>query len=157
MRSRISKRPGLNVSRRIDFERLAADMLCLPQAELNLTHLFAPGVYLRMIIVPKGALILGHEHKTEYFNIVMSGSASVLMDGNIHDIKAPCIVKSGIGIQKLAYAKEQMIWVTVHATNETNIDKIEEQLIVRSKALEKHKRKVKALVEHAERNLCQQQ
>lgn len=145
------------VVKRIDFERLASDLLKLPQAELNLTHLFAPGVYLRMIKVPPGTLILGHEHKTEYFNIVLSGEASVLMNGKIEDVKAPCIIKSGVGIQKLAYVTKEMIWVTVHPTDETDIEKIEEQLIVKSAALEKHNG-LNRLVDHVEeRNLCQQQ
>lgn len=142
----------------LDFERLAADMLDLPQADLQLKHLFAPGVYMRMITVPKGAVILGHEHKTEYFNIVLSGSASVLMNGRIIDVKGPCIIKSAAGTQKLAYTTEEMIWLTVHATEETDIDKIEEHLIVRSPALERHKDKMKRLKDHLERKqLCQQQ
>lgn len=146
------------VSKLLDFERLASDLLKLPQADLNLKHMFAPGVYLRMITVPAGSLILGHRHKTEYFNIVLSGSASVLMGGKIEDVKAPCIIKSGVGIQKLAYVTSEMIWVTVHPTDETDIDKIEQQLLFKSKALEKHKAGLRALVEHVEeRNLCQQQ
>lgn len=142
---------------KLDFERLAADMLQLPQAELNLQHLFAPGIYMRMITVPAGAIILGHEHKTEYFNIVMSGSASVLMDGKVVEVKAPCIIKSAVGTQKLAYATEEMIWVTVHATEETDIDKIEEQLIVKSKALERHKARLERARQQERKQIWQQQ
>ena len=104
-----------------------------PQIELPLLHDFSKGVYLRQIMMPKGSLVLGKTHKTEHLNIVMSGSASVLIDGEVKFIKAPYVFNSGKGIKKILYIHEEMIWATVHVTEETNMDKLEKLMVYTEK------------------------
>lgn len=118
--------------------RLEAELLKLPQIDCPLHHNFAPHIYLREITMPEGAFVIGREHKTEHFNIILTGRASVLMDGVIHEIQAPCIIKSNAGVRKILYIHETMRWATVHPTDETNIEILEETLTVKTPAFREH-------------------
>src|SRR5690242_10473496 len=62
-------------------ERLEAQLLSEPQLPAPVTHHFAPGVYMREIFMPAGAFVIGHEHRTEHLNVILTGRASVMMDG----------------------------------------------------------------------------
>jgi quercetin dioxygenase-like cupin family protein len=101
------------------------------QVPLPLTHHFSPGIYMREILMPKGAFVIGHEHKTQHLNVVLSGSARVMIEGKIYDMKAPCVLESGPGVQKIAYIEEDMRWATVHPNpdEERDIVKLEERLL----------------------------
>ena len=108
---------------------LQKDLKELEQIEAPLLHDFAPGLYLRRILMPAGAFIIGRTHKTEHFNIVMSGAANVMIDGKIEYIEAHYVFKSKAGAKKILYILEDMIWCTSHPTDETDLDKLEEMLI----------------------------
>ena len=97
-----------------------------PQLELPLLHDFAPGLYMRRIFMPRMAFVIGRTHKTEHFNIVLSGSALVMIDGEIELIKAPCVFKSKAGCKKTLHILEDMIWMTTHPTDETDLEKLAE-------------------------------
>lgn len=106
--------------------RIQTECLKFEQIELPLLHDFAPGLYLRRIFMPKGTFVIGKTHKTEHFNIVLSGAAIVMIDGEIKLITAPYVFKSGKGVKKVLHILEDMIWMTTHPTDETDLDKLEE-------------------------------
>ncbi len=112
---------------------LQTELAAEPQIELPLLHDFSDGAYCRQILMPKGSLVIGKTHKTEHLNIVMSGSASVLIDGEVKFIKAPYVFNSGKGVKKILYIHEEMIWATVHVTKETNLDKLEKLMVYTEK------------------------
>lgn len=101
------------------------------QVEMPLIHRFSPGIYMREIFMPAGTFVIGHIHKTRHYNIVLSGRARVMIEGEIRDIVAPCAFESGAGVQKVLYIVESMRWLTVHAnpTDETDVVKLEESLV----------------------------
>jgi len=102
----------------------------LPQVECPLKHYFAPGVYLREILMPAGAIVIGKIHKTEHFNIIQKGSVSIMgEDGVRHRLDAPCTFVSKPGIQKTLYIHEDTVWSTVHLTEERDLEKLEAMLI----------------------------
>lgn len=113
-------------------ERVEENLLHLPQIGMPLTHRFAPGVYLREIFMPAGTFVIGHEHKTEHFNIVLTGRARVLVDGVVREVGAGEVFVSKPGVRKVLYILENMRWQTVHPTDETDISKLEELLIIKS-------------------------
>jgi len=128
----------------IDMEELERKLLPIGGLQCQLVHLFAPGVYIRGIHMPAGAWVLGHEHKTEHFNIVLTGKANVMMDGvTVEEIAAPAVFKSGPGVRKLLYILEDMHWLTVHATDETDVAKLEDMLVVKSEAWREHNASLK--------------
>lgn len=99
------------------------------QVDCPLKHHFAPGVYLREIFMPAGAIVIGKIHKTEHFNIVQQGRLMIFDEGGAHEIKAPCTFVSKPGIQKVLYIAEDTIWSTVHLTEERDLEKLEAALI----------------------------
>ena len=105
-------------------EQAEAALLQQPQVSIPLTHLFAPGVYWREVLMPKDTFVIGHRHLTEHFNVILTGKARVMMDGVIHDIVAPCVIKSDPGVRKVLYIVEDMRWATVHPTNETDMERL---------------------------------
>lgn len=104
-----------------------------PQVDLPVLHDFSKGVYCRQILMKKGTLVIGKTHKTEHLNIVMSGSASVLIDGEVKFIKAPYVFNSGKGIKKVLYIHEEMIWATIHLTDETDLNNLEKLMVYTEK------------------------
>jgi len=115
--------------------------------ECPLKHQFAPGIYFREIFMPAGAFIIGHEHKTEHFNVVLSGCAKVLMDGEVVDIIAPCVFVSKPGVRKVLLITEDMRWATIHPTDETDIAKLEDIHIIRSAAFMDYEKEFLQLTE----------
>lgn len=119
-------------------EQVEAKLLTVPQVECPLRHMFAPNVYLREVTMPKGSVIIGHEHKTEHFNIVLKGSANVVVDGVSEYIEAPCIFVSKAGVRKVLTILEEMVWATVHPTDKTEMADLEEELIIKSESFLEH-------------------
>ena len=101
----------------------------LPQTDLPLKHHFAPGVYVREISMPADTVVIGHIHRTEHLNILVQGSCMIVhADGNREILKAPMTFVSKAGVQKVLLILEDMIWQTVHVTDETDVEKLEEML-----------------------------
>lgn len=138
-----------------EVERVERDLLQQPQVECPLTHLFAPGVYYREIFMPAGTFVVGQQHKTEHLNVVLTGRASVLMDGKVTEIRAPCVLKSGAGVRKMLLIHEDMRWATIHPTADLqncgqDIGLLEDSLITKSEAYLNHQQDARRLLEHVE-------
>lgn len=109
------------------------DMLrTFPQLTENVHHHFAPGVYLRELRIPAGAVLTGKIHRTEHLNILAQGDISVLTEHGVQRLQAPCVIKSSPGIKRAGYAHTDVVWICVHPTTETDLVKLEEQLIAPS-------------------------
>lgn len=119
-------------------EAIEKELLELPQVECPVTHHFQPGCYCREIFMPAGTFVLGHEHKTEHQNIILSGCARVWIAGGMEILSAPMVFSSKPGVRKLLHILEDMRWLTVHPTTETDEGKLRELLIVQSPAFVAH-------------------
>ncbi len=115
-------------------EQAEARLLSRPQVDCPLTNLFAPGIYWREIFIPANTFAIGHEHKTEHLNVLLSGHLRVLVDGKVIDLVAPQVFKSAAGVRKAAYALTDCRMANVHhnPTNETDQAKLEEIFVVKS-------------------------
>lgn len=131
-----------------EIESLESKLLKLPQVKYTLRTFHAPGVYLREIAMPRGALIVGHEHLTEHFNIVAKGAALVVIGGRVERMEAPYAVVSGAGVRKVLLILEDMVWYTVHAnpTNERNEAVLEQMMVVKSNTFICHEREQAELI-----------
>ena len=104
-----------------------------------LRHLFGDGLYCREITMPAGMLLTSKIHKTTHPYFVMTGDVSVLTDEGPIRIKAPYFGITQAGTKRVLYVHEETIWITVHATKETDLEKIEEQVIAKDyKGLMEH-------------------
>lgn len=126
-------------------ERVEAEMLKGPQIDVPLRHTFAPGVYMREVLMKAGAIVIGHEHKTEHLNIVQTGRATVMLNGEVEEIIAPFTFVSKPGVRKVLFIHEDMLWATIHPTEETDLTKLEEALIVKSESFKQHLADIEAL------------
>jgi len=101
---------------------------------------FGPGVYMREMFLNAGVMVVGHAHKTEHFNILLSGTMRVIVGESVEEMTGPKIVLSSPGKKKIGYAITDCRWLTIHPTHETNLDKLEEDLIEKSDAHLEHQK-----------------
>jgi len=100
--------------------------------DFDLVHTFTEGAYARQISIPKGSLIVGKIHRHAHLNFVMSGHVSVMTDEGVKEINGPVMFVSRPGTKRVVFAHEDTVWVTVHVTEETDLQKVEEQIIAKS-------------------------
>lgn len=117
---------------RVKVNAIEVEMLKMPQVDLPVTHHFAEGVYGRELFIPKGTVLTGKIHKYSQINVLVSGELSVLTEDGVKRVKPPFIIVSPPGTKRIAYAHEDSIWLTVHGTLETDLEKIENHFIAQS-------------------------
>jgi len=102
----------------------------MPQANLETRHHFAPGVYVRELRIPAGVCLTGAVHKTEHLNICLRGLLKVVSaTADDRMVEAGDIFVSPPGTKRTAYVYEDTVWLTVHATDETDVAKLEQMLV----------------------------
>ena len=95
----------------------------------RIKHYFAPGVYAREMWMPAGCLITGKIHLTEHLNMLSQGKVSVSNQGDSITMEAPYTFVSPIGTKRAIYAHEDSTWTTIHATDLTDPEEIEDEII----------------------------
>lgn len=121
-----------NLVCRHQINNIEKEMLAMTQVELPVEHYFSHDVYARELHIPKGVTLTGRIHKFANLNILIKGDMSVLVDGEVKRMTAPCTIVSPPGTKRLAYAHEDCIWTTIIGTDETDADKIEELFTAQS-------------------------
>ncbi len=81
-----------------------------------LKHYFAPGLYAREILLPKGSVVVGKIHKHAHVNNISQGSVIVYTEFGLEEYNAPCQFISKPGTKRVVYALEDTIWTTYHPT-----------------------------------------
>ena len=116
-----------------DVQRLQADMLASENA-VDLSghtfHHFADGVYGRELRIPAGVAVIGKMHRHSTLNVLAAGELAVTTPDGPQVLKAPAIFVSPAGAKKLGVAITDCVFLNVHASRETDLDKLEAELIV---------------------------
>ena len=81
--------------------------------------------------MPKEMFIASKIHKTDHPYFVMSGDVSVVTEEGVVRIKAPYWGITKAGTKRALYTHEETVWCTVHVTKETDLKKIEEEIIAK--------------------------
>lgn len=102
----------------------------MSEGETPVIHHFAPKVYMRQMDVKAGTLVVSKMHRTEHLNILLKGGVTVVTENGIQYFKAPMILKSMPGTKRIGYFHEDSSWMTVHPTNQTDVEEIEKEVIV---------------------------
>lgn len=97
--------------------------------ELPTTHHFAPGMYARELFIPAGMVLTGKTHRQAHLNMLVKGDITVWIDGGMRRVQAPVTFVSQPGTKRVGHAHTDTIWITVHATKETDLEKIEAEVI----------------------------
>ena len=100
------------------------------QIDVPVQHHFAPGVYMRQMDAAAGTLVVSKMHRTEHMNILLKVSLTVATEDGIQLMTAPCVLKSMPGTKRIGYFHEDSSWITIHPTSDTDLEKIEQQVIV---------------------------
>ena len=133
---------NINLNRGLLWERIndfKSDLLSVKGAILHhteemeeampLKHHIKDGIYTREIFMPKGMLVLSFIHKTNHPSFFMSGDMSVITDtGEVKRIKAPMVVHTEIGTQRIAYMHEDTVWVCTYRTDATTVEDAEKEV-----------------------------
>jgi len=109
-----ARRPRALVVRNADILQLANRLLAGPHVKLPVRSYFAPGVYARELMMPAGTVVVGKEHRTEHLNIMLTGKATLIIDGQPVEAVAPFVINSKAGTMKVAAVHEPVRWLTVH-------------------------------------------
>ena len=103
------------------------------QEQCPLTHRFAEGCYVREIFIPKGMALTGKIHKHSHPNFLLRGEVLVYTEqGGVEHLKAPLAMISEPGTKRVVVALADTVWITVHVTSETDLARIEEEVIAPS-------------------------
>jgi hypothetical protein len=109
---------------------LQALMVQMPQVELQTDHLFADGMYARIVARKAGTTIVGKVHLKEHFYIVASGRVRVTGgEEETVEYAAPTVLVSKAGTKRAVYALEDSVCLTVHRTDKTDLGEIEAELV----------------------------
>ena len=97
-----------------------------------LAHCFAPGAYARSILIPKGTLLVGKIHRHAHLNMLMHGTVSLATEEGPSILQSPKVMVSKAGTKRVVYAHTDVIWTTVHLTEQTDLARIEDEIIVKT-------------------------
>jgi quercetin dioxygenase-like cupin family protein len=97
-----------------------------------LKHTFVPGMYIREITMPAGALLTSKIHKMEHPYFILRGDVSVLTEKGVVRLKTGFSGITPAGTKRLLYCHEETVWVTVHRTDSTDLKLIEEEVIAKN-------------------------
>lgn len=124
-------RPQSLMEIRDGVKRLAESLKDYEQEELPVHHEFLSGIYMRTVFMKAGLIVVGKIHKQEHVAIISKGDAWVMTEEGLIRVTAPFQFNSKPGARRALYILEDMVWTTVHRSDETEIDKLEEQLIAK--------------------------
>ena len=110
-------------------ERLQAEMVKMPQAELKTEHYFSEGMYCRKLTRPAGTLIVGKVHKKPHFFLCAKGEIIAWTESGMRTLQPGDIIESQPGTKRVTYAISDAIGITVHKTDKTDLNEIEAELI----------------------------
>ena len=111
-------------------ELLQQELLKLPQYEPQTDHYFHGGMYCRKVFRHAGVLVVGKVHKKEHFYLILSGTVQITDgDGNAEEFTGPHLFLSKPGTKRAVYAITDAVTMTFHATDATDIEQAESQLV----------------------------
>lgn len=134
-------------------EQLEDMLQAYDPAILPIKHHFADGIYAREMFIPAGAVLTGAVHKTNHMCILSAGHVRVATDEGPIDLVAPATLIAKPGAKRAIFALEDSVWTNIHATNETDLDKIVEEVTESTAAELQGGSANKQQLAHAEREL----
>ncbi len=104
-------------------------MLQCEQISIPVEHFFSEGMYGRMMTMEKGTALVGATHKHSHLAMLVEGTVQVVSKRGAAVYNAPYIVNVEVGDKRAFKALTQVKWITVHATRETDLDRLELELV----------------------------
>lgn len=109
-------------------DALIGKLLELPQPRVNVRHIFGHHVYMRELAVAAGILLVGRKHRDRHGCLLIRGRLAFYnADGTRTEAQAPLEFEAGPG-RKVAQVLEDMTFVNVFSTDETDVETLEAQI-----------------------------
>lgn len=106
---------------------LEAEMLSLPQIDLQTEHLIHGGVSVRTVFIPAGAVVTGA--LTNLDNIcIVCGDITATTDDGPERLTGFNVIPAGKGFKRAVYAHSDTFWTTVHRTDKTTREEVEDEM-----------------------------
>jgi hypothetical protein len=122
---------AFNAPARESIMALQTHLQDMPQVDCPLVHHFAPGLYARQIFMKAGDLVIGKIHNHAHVNNISKGRVLVTTEFGKEELVAPCQFISKAGSKRAVLVLEDCIWTTYHPTKETDLAKIEADVIAK--------------------------
>jgi hypothetical protein len=122
-----------------DVQALEGAFLERPQVECGVRHHFGPGIYIREVTLPADSYIIGHSHKEPHMCVMLTGRMTLIgMDGTRKEISAPASFVGKPG-RKIAHVHEEVVFQNIWATDETDVETLEQMYLDTSPIFESFK------------------
>jgi hypothetical protein len=96
-------------------ENLQDELLKMPQSEIVTKHIFADGVYERLITIPPWTVLTGAAHKTDYKIRLEKGTIAVNVGTEVKILTAPCDLEAKAGEQRVGRVfDEEVVWRDIY-------------------------------------------
>jgi len=109
--------------------RIEQELLQMPQVELPIEHYQIDGVYARSMFIPAGTILTGKIHNFESIAILAKGRIRITNGTESYIISEGHIMVDKPGVKRLGYAETDVVFITVHRTDNTEIEAIEKELV----------------------------
>lgn len=109
--------------------RIEQEILKMPQVELPVEHYQIDGVYARSMFIPAGTILTGKIHNFESIAILAKGRIRITNGTESYIISEGHIMVDKPGVKRLGYAETDVVFITVHRTDNIEIEAIEKELV----------------------------
>ena len=104
------------------------------EVDLGTQHHFSSGVYAKQMMLPKGYFAVSHAHNYDHLSILAKGEVIVKTDNSETHYTAPTCITIEKGIHHSITALQDAVWFCIHATEESDPNKVDEVLIMKEGA-----------------------
>ena len=110
-------------------DRVEATMYELGTDEFETSSFLCNGLYVRTVFIPAGSYVTSLIHKTDHPFILSAGEIIIYTQAGEQHLKAPFIDVTEAGTRRFAKAVTDVLWTTVHRTDKTTEEEIEEEVV----------------------------
>lgn len=96
---------------------------------VNVTHHFGAGTYIKETEFDAGETVPMHKHVHTHQSVLCSGWALLSVDRVSQEIRGPQVLTIEAGHEHEVRALTRITWLCIHASDETDPDKIDHQLV----------------------------
>jgi hypothetical protein len=125
----LAVRQDLNMPISQKVEKLLAQVQQMPQVDCQTKHYFGPSIYIREVTMPAGSVVIGKPHRKDHMCVMLQGRMIVVdAEGKQKELVAPMTFVGSAG-RKVAYILETTVFQNILATEETDIEVLENMLV----------------------------
>jgi len=96
---------------------------------MNITHYFSSGTYCKETRMEAGEWGDKHVHDHDHLSVLCDGIARLTVDGETRTIQGPAVLTIEATRVHRVLAVTALTWLCIHATDETDPDKIDSALV----------------------------